>query len=74
MTEAMIRINVLLIVLGLFLTACSDNDHSSSESKQPVKTIIDPQLKALEKAKGVEQQLLDAAEQQRKLIDAQENY
>jgi|TARA_B110000091_G_C13719434_1_gene434109 hypothetical protein len=33
--------------------------------------VIDPQLKALEKAKGVEQQLLDAAEQQRKQIDTQ---
>jgi hypothetical protein len=70
----MTRLNYLLIVLPLLLTACSDNDDSSPESKQPVKTVIDPQLKALEKAKGVEKQLLDAAEQQRKLIEAHENH
>lgn len=67
----MIRLSVLLIMLALCLTACSGNEDSASESKQVTKTVIDPQLKALEKAKGVEQQLLDAAEQQRKQIDTQ---
>ena len=70
----MIRFSYLLFVLMLGVSACSDNDNASSQSKEPIKTVIDPQLKALEKAKGVEQQLLDAAEQQRKLIDAQDNY
>ncbi len=67
----MIRFSALLIMLALCLTACSENEDSPSESKQVTKTVIDPQLKALEKAKGVEQQLLDAAEQQRKQIDTQ---
>ncbi len=70
----MIRCDCLLIVLALYLTACSDNENSSSEPKQSVKTIIDSQLNALEKAKGVEQKLLDATEQQRKLIAAQQNH
>lgn len=70
----MVRFGYMLIVLVLCLPACSDNDESSSSAKESKKTIIDPQLQALEKAKGVEQQLLDAAEQQRKLIDAQDNH
>ena len=70
----MVGYGYMLIVLVLCLPACSDNDNaSSSNAKESKKTIIDPQLQALEKAKGVEQQLLDAAEQQRKLINAQEN-
>ena len=73
MSEIMIRLNLLLIVLCLCFTACSDNNDSAAESKQAVKTVIDPQLKALEKAKGVEQQVLEAAEQQKKLIEAQQN-
>ncbi len=42
-------------------------------AKESEKTVLDPQLRALEKAKGVEQQLLDAASQQREVIDAYEN-
>lgn len=70
----MIRLNYVLLVLALCMYACSDSDQNTSSEKKPIKTIIDPQLQALEKAKGVEQKLLDAAEQQRKLIDAQENH
>lgn len=54
-------------MLVLCVVACSDNEKSSAQSEE---SIIEPQMKALEKAKGVEQQLLDAAEQQRKHIEA----
>lgn len=69
----MVRFVYILTVLVLCLPACSNNDDTSSSAKESKKTFIDPQLKALDKAKGVEQQLLDAAQQQRKLIDAQGN-
>lgn len=60
----MTRFNYLLVVLSSCLTACSDDDSS------PVnKTVIEPQLQALDKAKDVDQQLLNAAERQEKLIE-----
>ena len=70
----MIRFNYSLIVFALCVSACSDSEDNTSSVKQSNKTFIDPQLQALEKAKGVEKQLLDAADQQRKLIDSQDNY
>ena len=49
--------------LGILLSACS----SSTEDKtQPQKDVVDSVQQPLDKAKGVEQQIFDSAEAQRK--------
>ena len=53
----------------VLLFGCSDREDKSTE---PQKTVIDHQIKALEKAKGVEQQLFDSAAKQKDEIDAYE--
>lgn len=68
------RFNCVLIAVVLSLSACSDGSDNSSSVKQSNKTVIDSQLHALEKAKGVEKKLIDAADQRKMLIDAQENH
>lgn len=60
----MMRFIYLLVVLALCLAACSDDDSSISN-----KTVIDVHLEALDKTKDVEQQLMNAAERQDKLIE-----
>ena len=61
--------HLLTIFLIVLLSACSDN--SSTSDNKSNKTVIDSQIRALEKAKGVEEQVLDAAQQQRAVIDNQ---
>ena len=56
---------VLCILSMFFITACSENKAPKEE------TLIDPQLKALEKAKDVEQVLQDAEEARQKQIEDQ---
>jgi len=53
----------LLVVLALLLTGC--------EQEPPEKTVWDDQLKTMDKARDVEQQVLDAAEMQRKAMEEQ---
>ncbi len=65
---------LILLLLGCTLSAC-DSQTSSKKTVQmdlttsPPKTIIDDQLKALDKAKDVERQIQEAAEKQRKALD-----
>ena len=49
----------------LLLVACG-------ESKPPEKTVLDPQLQAIKKAREVEQKLEDSAQRQREQIERQE--
>jgi hypothetical protein len=42
------------------------------ESKPPVKTVFDPQVEALKKAREVEQRVLDAAQKGRDNVERQE--
>lgn len=51
-------VGLCLVLLG----ACG-------ESKPPVKTVLDPQVQALKKAREVEQKLQDAAAQQREQME-----
>tara|TARA_R110002096_G_scaffold434973_1_gene658948 strand:- start:2074 stop:2286 length:213 start_codon:yes stop_codon:yes gene_type:complete len=67
----MTRFAFISILLVFCLAACSDNNHDSATTKDSGKTIIDPQIQALEKAKSVEKQLLDAADKQRNYIESQ---
>jgi hypothetical protein len=42
------------------------------ESKPPAKTVFQPQVEALQKARAVEQKVLDAAQVQRENVQRQE--
>ena len=57
---------LLSMILSIFLMGCGEEQHQD----QTVKNIIaGDQLKALEKAKDVEQVLLDAAQQRREMTE-----
>jgi len=68
----------LLAVALLVLAGCGDHkpaDADKSTAQTPEarqKTVFDDQLKAIDKAKGVEAQLQKEKEQQDRAIDAQE--
>lgn len=53
-------ITTILFCIGLL--ACG-------ESKPPEKTVLDPQLQALKKARAVEQKLQEAAQQQQQQVE-----
>ena len=60
----------LLVATAFALGACGSAP-PPAEPAPPQKTVLDPQIKALEKAKAVEQQVDDAkAAQDKKLEDA----
>lgn len=58
---------VMLVLAGIFLSACS----GESEKKESTATGVIPtqQLQALEKAKKVEQQLMDASKDRLKEVN-----
>jgi hypothetical protein len=53
---------LIVVVLFAGLAACS-------ESKPPPKTVFDPQLQALEKARAVQGQVDDSARREREAIE-----
>ncbi len=53
---------LLLILLTLFMAACSDTNQDSSN-------VFETQVNSIEKAEEVEQQILDAAQRQRQQIE-----
>ena len=55
------------MLFGL-LIACSDNDSASKDTAEKA-TVFDSQINALEKAKSVDQQVQEAAENARKSIE-----
>jgi len=57
-----------IYVLFGFLIACSDNSEISQETMDKA-TVFDSQIKALEKAKSVDQQVQDAATMSRQSIE-----
>jgi hypothetical protein len=60
----------ILIPLALFLSACdaSPPPQPQTEERQP-NPVFETQIQAVEKARGVEGQVMDAAEAQKKQID-----
>ena len=58
-------IAALIIFAGFFVISACDNKPQQSKIKNP----LADQVEALEKAKDVERQLLEASEKQRKAID-----
>ncbi|MBX3701493.1 MAG: hypothetical protein KF903_10915 [Dokdonella sp.] len=75
----MIRTSVLSLAL-LALAGCgggkppaqADQPAAAPAPEQRQKTVFDDQLKAIDKAKGVEQQLMQEKERHDKQIEAQE--
>ncbi|MBL4852595.1 MAG: hypothetical protein JKY90_10045 [Gammaproteobacteria bacterium] len=63
----MIKKYFVYLLLG-FLCACSDNEGVSKDTTDKA-TVFDSQIKALEKAKSVDQQVQDAATMSRQSIE-----
>jgi hypothetical protein len=61
-----------LILLALFLTACDPTPPPQPEAKRAPNPAFEAQIQAVEKARAVEGQVMDAAEAQRKQIEAAE--
>ena len=61
------------MIIGLLLAGCDIGEQPKvPEVTEPVpaqETFLDPQLEALEKAKGVEGMLQDSADQRRELLE-----
>lgn len=67
------KIRLTAWVVLSFLVACSSSSNDNSgEADESHKALYDAVNQPLEKAKGVERQLLDNAEQQRKQLDSAE--
>ena len=60
----------ILIPLALILTACDPTTTPQPETVRAPNPVFETQIKAMEKAKAVEDQVMDAAEAQRKQMDA----
>ena len=63
-----------IIFLGaslLFISACSDDENSTTEKKLSGDHVWKEQTQAIDRAKEVEGLIQDAADQQRKQIDEQ---
>lgn len=67
----------LAMILGAVVCGCSKTDKSADLSAPPpeqkTKTVFDPQLQALEKAKGVEGTLQQESQRLRESVDKQED-
>ena len=72
------RYALVLAVLALSLAACKPGDDpvpdpKAAAAKKPEPTVLDEVTKVpMDKARGVEQQVLDQAEEQRKQIEKAE--
>ncbi|MCF6262694.1 MAG: hypothetical protein L3J24_03810 [Xanthomonadales bacterium] len=62
-----------LLLLILALTACEEPEQTADAAalEKPTQRIMEEQFQALDKARGVEKSLQDAAEKQRKAIEEQ---
>lgn len=65
-------ISVALLAFVMAVLAACGEHRTAAEKPAASPSVIEPQLKALEKAKGVEQTLADQAEAQRKAIEEAE--
>lgn len=59
-----------LIPLALILTACDPTPPPQPEIERSPNPVFETQIQAIEKTKAVEGQVMDAAEAQRKQMDA----
>ncbi len=66
------KIRLIVVMVLSCLMACSSSNEGDSDESKSHKALYDAVNQPLEKAKGVERQLLDNAEQQRKQLDSAE--
>lgn len=59
-----------LVPLGLILTACDPTPPPQPETERKPNPAFETQIQAVEKARAVEGQMMDAAEAQRRQLDA----
>jgi len=59
----------IAILLGLLLSACDPTPPPQPETERKPNPAFETQIQAMEKARAVEQQVMDAAEAQRKQMD-----
>lgn len=59
-----------LIPLALILTACDPTPPPQPKTERTPNPVFETQIRSMEKAKAVEGQVMDAAEAQRKQMDA----
>jgi len=59
-----------LIPLALILTACDPTPPPQPETERPPNPVFETQIQAMEKAHAAEKQMKDAAEAQRKQMEA----
>ena len=60
----------ILIPLALILTACDPTPPPQPEAERQPNPVFETQIQALEKARAVEKQMQEAAEAQRRQMDA----
>ena len=60
----------ILIPLALILTACDPTPPPQPETERQPNPVFETQIQAMEKARAVEGQVMEAAEAQRKQMDA----
>lgn len=63
------KVSVAVIFLGLI--ACTERPPESPVAEEPGETVFDPMTDALDQARGVEDMLMDSAEERRRQIDEQ---
>lgn len=59
-----------LLPLALMLTACDPTPPPQPETERAPNPVFETQIQAIEKARSVEGQVMDAAEAQRKQMEA----
>lgn len=69
----MIHRKVYLPLLGLLAALAGCNPAPPPPASEPVKTVIDDQLRAMDKAAATEDQILEQAKAQSEQIDQQSN-
>ena len=60
----------ILIPLALFLSACDASPPPQPQTERQPNPVFETQIQAVKKAEAVEGQVMDAAEAQRKQIEA----
>lgn len=67
--EIIMKDLLIATALLLLLSACTSSDEEASADKESHKVLYNAVNQPLEKAKGVEQEILDNAEQQKKQME-----
>ena len=64
-------LSVALMILCFGIAGCAEGEEQKRASQSGRETVFQPQIDALDKARGVEKMLLESSEEQRKLLESQ---